>query len=289
MEDRERTQKRLENISTVEPILSALRMIALGSWQAARRHKTATQRYGERLLSMLSWLLPHLPGKRHATDGKRPNSAQIVVLVVGSERGLCGGFNTAVVEHAEQYLAELAVAEAQVELMALGTRARRLLQQPLAWAGKLPVTSLPPFRLAFDLTGRWLARYEACELDRVDLVYNAYHGAGGYQPDIAQVLPPPLPKESRSPENWPPPIIETDPLGLYTRIVQQWAATNFYRLLLESATAEHASRYRLMEVATQNAERLIEELTIAVQAERRQAITREMQELAAGAGLIDAP
>jgi F0F1-type ATP synthase gamma subunit len=57
--------------------------------------------------------------------------------------------------------------------------------------------------------------------------------------------------------------------------------------LLESVAAEHAARYQLMEAAIRNAERLIEELTIAVQTARRHAITREMQELAAGAGLIE--
>jgi F-type H+-transporting ATPase subunit gamma len=56
--------------------------------------------------------------------------------------------------------------------------------------------------------------------------------------------------------------------------------------LIDSATAEHSARYQIMENATQNAQRLIEELTLAVQNARKQAITQEMQELAAGAGLI---
>jgi F-type H+-transporting ATPase subunit gamma len=81
-------------------------------------------------------------------------------------------------------------------------------------------------------------------------------------------------------------IIETDPLALYTRVVEQWASVQLYTLLLDSAAAEHAARYQLMEGAAQNAERLIEELTAELQAARRRAITQEMQELAAGAGLL---
>jgi F-type H+-transporting ATPase subunit gamma len=80
--------------------------------------------------------------------------------------------------------------------------------------------------------------------------------------------------------------VETDPVSLYVRVAEQYTALRLHELLLESAASEHAVRYQLMEAALQNANRLIDELTLAVQAARRQAITREMQELAAGAGLL---
>jgi F-type H+-transporting ATPase subunit gamma len=83
-----------------------------------------------------------------------------------------------------------------------------------------------------------------------------------------------------------PVIVETDPLSLYARVIKQLTATRLYELLLESATAEHATRYELMGAATQNTDRLIAELTQAIQTARQQAITQEMQELAAGAGMI---
>jgi F-type H+-transporting ATPase subunit gamma len=290
MEELERAQTRLDHIRTVVPILSALRTISLGSWQVSLKQRTSVQRYGERLTAMLSLLVPHLPAGRRARRVKSQESGRVVALVVGSERGLVGRFNVAVVERAEQYLAEQEAIGVQMELVALGTRVRRIFQRrqrPLAWADTLSITGLPPYRLVFDLTRRWLARYEQHELDAVDLVYNAYHGMGRYETTIARLIPPRLPKGQNSlSEPWPPPIIETDPLRLYTRVVEQWATVSLYGLLLDSAAAEHSTRYQLMESATQNADRLIEELTLAVQAARRHAITREMQELAAGAGLI---
>ena len=65
-----------------------------------------------------------------------------------------------------------------------------------------------------------------------------------------------------------------------------WSTTETYRILLSSAAAEHSARYQLMEGATRNSGRLIAELTLALQSARQQAITAEMQELAAGAGLL---
>jgi F-type H+-transporting ATPase subunit gamma len=298
MEELERAQTRLDHIRTVAPILSALRTISLGSWKAALKQSTNVRRYGERLGAILPLLVPHLAASRRvklpARRARReagPASNRIVVLVVGSERGLCGRFNAAAVERAERYVAEQEAAGIQVELAALGSRAIRILQRrgrPLAWSGALSVTTLPPYRTALDLTRRWLERYEAHDLDAVDLVHNAYHGTGRYEPTVTRLIPPPLhPQEPGSPgEPWPPPIIETDPLSLYARVVEQQTVLNLYGLLLDSAAAEHSTRFQLMEAATQNADQLIAELTLVVQTARQAEITQEMQELASGAGLI---
>lgn len=61
MEEIERAQERLQHIRSVEPILDALRMIALGSWQKATKQQAVSQAYSDRLLAVLPWLLPHLP------------------------------------------------------------------------------------------------------------------------------------------------------------------------------------------------------------------------------------
>jgi F-type H+-transporting ATPase subunit gamma len=211
--------------------------------------------------------------------------------VIGNERGLCGGFSEAIVERAERHLAGPEFVGVQVELMALGSRVHRTLrrrQRPLVWSGTLPVTALPPYHLAFDLACRWLMRYEEHELDAVDVIYNAYQGAGQYEPTVVRLIPPQHPREEGVPpaEPRPLPIIETDPLSLYARIVEQWTAVSLYGLFLDSAAAEHSTRYQLMETASQNADRLIDELTLAIQTARQREITQEMQELAVGAGLL---
>jgi F-type H+-transporting ATPase subunit gamma len=297
----ERAQARLENIRSVQPILSALHTISLGSWQAALNQRGRVQGYVERLEALLPSVMAHLPSplsppRRRGGWSRRGNAASTggakitAVLVIGSERGLCGRFNSAIVERAEAYLAEQ---ETDVELMALGSRVRRILERrghQLAWSGALSITALPSLELARDLCCRWLARYEEHGLDAVDLIYNAYRGLGSYEPTVTRLIPP-------SPPFTPPAsgghrggeipvIIETDPLSLYTRVIEQLTATRLYELLLESASAEHAARYELMGAATQNTDRLIAELTLAIQTARQQAITREMQELAAGAGMI---
>lgn len=288
MADLERVQGRLENIRTVEPILGALRTISLGSWQAALKQREGLHRYGERLQGILSLLATHLQTRRQRPV---PASQRVAALAVGSERGLCGRFNETVADLTEQYLARQANAGVTVELLVLGGRLQRILERrrvPLAWAGPLPTTALPSFAQAFDFTRRWLARYEAGELDAVDLLYNAYRGMGQYEPLVARLIPPEAPPvgSAAADVSWRPTILETEPWTLYARVVEQWAALSFYALLLDSAAAEHVTRYQLMEAAAQNADRLSEELLLELQSIRRHAVTSEMQELAVGAGLV---
>lgn len=294
MADAERTQERLDNIRTVQPIVSALRTISQGSWQAALNRLDGLRGYADRLKGVLLLLAPHLPRQRWdwlpfslGKIGRSPSqgSGRDVLLVIGSERGLCGGFNDAVVQQAQSYRA----AHAACDLWVLGARVERFLireEMEISWSMPLATSALPSFSLALELTRRWLADFEAETLDTVHVVHNAYRGAGGYETTVTPFIPPEPPStdEPGAPQDHV--ILETEPLSLYTRVVEQWAAMDLYTLLLDSAAAEHAARYQLMEGATQNAERLIEDLTSELQAIRRQQITQEMQELATGAGLL---
>jgi F-type H+-transporting ATPase subunit gamma len=281
---------RLSNIRSVEPILGAMRTISLGSWQAALKRKGRVLAYTERLLAMLPPLTPLLRAQqaRRARRNRRTEPGATVVVVIGSERGLCGAFNSTLVRYVEDELDRFRAQEMHVELHVLGARASRGLERldhEMAWFRSLPMTALPTSDLASELTQNWLARYEAHELDQVYLLYNAYRNSTLYEPISLRLIPPPLPPVGAGPP-WPPPHVDTDPVKLYARLVVLWTTTEMYRVLLDSASAEHSARYQLMEGATQNSDRLINELTLALQAARQQAITAEMQELAAGAGLL---
>lgn len=289
MEEIERAQERLQHIRSVEPILDALRMIALGSWQKATKQQAVSEAYSDRLLAALPPLLSHLPRLPQPKQRTDAQSVRRVVVVIGSERGLCGRFNVDVAAYADEYLADREAQGELVTVVALGSRLIRLLvkgERPLAWSQALSATTLPPLSSAFSLTQQWLAQFEENEIDAVTCVYNVYTGMGSYRSTVTPLLPPPLPEKRPLAETWPPPIIETDPITLYTQIVQQWTAVRYYQLLLQSTMAEQSVRYQLMESAGQNTERLLDELSGVVQAARQQAITREMQALAVGAGLL---
>jgi F-type H+-transporting ATPase subunit gamma len=310
-----KAEGRLDNIRNVKPILAALRTISLGSWQMARNRRAGLSDYIDRLLSILPDIVPHIVGvsqsvggprilgrKPFLSRGRKPrggddgSAGRVVVLVIGSERGLCGRYNKALLDALMGYLDEVAE-DVEVELGALGSRLTRELRQAdckPSWDRAMSITALPDYTFAHGFAVDWLARFEAFELDAVDVIYNADRGAGTYEATTVRLIPPELPPAPAQSASEDPvaarmtskPIIETDPMQLYVRVIEQWTAIALYRYLLDAAVTEHLARFQLMESAMQNSDDLIAELMLTVNSARRQAITREMQELAVSAGLL---
>jgi len=294
MEDPDRAALRRRNVVAVQPILRALRTSSLGNWIAAVSRQEHVQRYREHLA--LLWRA--LPPTAHLTRGRGPvapakqgagRPRHIALVVVGTERGLCGRFNITLVEFCEQYLKELHARGCTVELVVLGTRAIRLLRarRHLLHSATRLSRSLPSFEVGSALVREWLERYEQYTLDSVEVLHAEHRAAGLYAPSVGRLIPPALPDAGAAEDApWPPFHVETEPSSLYAKMVEQWTVVSFYELLLKSAVAEHAARSQLMDAATQNAQRVLDELVQSMQLARQHAITLEMQELAVGAGLL---
>lgn len=300
-EDLQKAESRLQNIRTVAPILAALRTISLSGWQVAARRrellKAYLSQYWELGAPLAAQLLAAARSQRVASSvvGRSGEPGAVLLLVVGSERGLCGRYNKVLLDRLEA-LREGAGEGCALRYAALGRRMIRSLEQrslALEWSRALSLTSLPPYSLAESLIAQWLERYEAGELDAVDVLYNAPGGGMSYQSAVVRVVPPVLGGGILSGDQglvtqpWPSILIDGDPEALLRRWLSQWMVVSLYTLFVEAAVSERSARYQLMESATQNANRLIADLVIVAQAARRQAITNETRELAIGAGLLD--
>ena len=250
------------------------------------------QIYRNHFTDIYSAILPFIDAKQAANDAGKVHISRVYTIVVGSERGLIGKFNRDIAEYASSYLFEQLQKNIEVDFWLLGSRIKRIFSQlrlTHTSFSALSTTSLPPFQLASEITNELLMLYEKHEIDAADVIYNNYQGSSRYKISVKRVIPftPNINQEQVHEPPWPPAIVETDPVSLYTQLVKQETAIHMYGLLLASAAAEHSARYQLLEEANQNAQRLIEELNLAVQMSRRQAITREMQELAVGAGMLE--
>lgn len=308
--DTKKAEARLRNIEAVTPVLAALRTISLGSWRMSLNRSQHLDAYTDSLLALLPHLLPHISPQRTSRNrwlslGRRDPSGRektadgrtLVAVVMGSERGLCGQYNAVLLDRLGRYLHKKREQNVDVSLVALGSRVIREVERvgyEIDVRQSLSVTRLPSQELAREFVARWLADYESYTVDGVDFLYNAEAEAGTYEPTAFRLIPPSLPSLGGEPgevelEGLDPTqdvIIESDPVGIYTRIIEEWTVTTAYALMLEAAGTEHSARYQLMESATQNAEDLIETLSRDIKTGRRREITREMQELAVAAGLL---
>jgi F-type H+-transporting ATPase subunit gamma len=288
MEEAERLKARLDNIEAVEPILSALRTVSSGSRVLALKKKYAVESYRQDLLDVIASTSPHLAKRQRMLSEASPENGRRALLVIGSERGLCGAFNDVVAVYAEQVLQEYGADGTNVALMALGTRALRALQlrgRSPVWSSRLSLRALPRYELACELASRWLGQHRHQDLNALEVVYNAYRGLAMYEPCKVRLLPVHMPRAYPEEQAWPP-VIETDAHCLHLRAVELWLCASLYAIMLESAAAEHTARYKLLDGAAQNAGRLIEELRVFLQVATQEAITSEMRDLASAAGLL---
>jgi F-type H+-transporting ATPase subunit gamma len=290
----ERAKSRLENISTIEPLLGALRTMSMGTWQMALNKIEKMNAYEDNYNHIIAEILPHIKNTSSKTRGSKENNQKItdtIILLIGTERGLCGKFNEALIEQSMRWLQESDLPSYQI--WAMGSRLIRKLEQleiNISWRQPMPASDLMTYQKAYLTTQKWVEQYEAYSFNQFFVLFNQIEKGGQYQFSSSKLLPyefqgKEAPQEQNS-QPWPPPIIETDPVGIYSTIIQHHIAASFYKMTLKSAAAEHAARFNLMEEAKDNAEDIIEELRRIINSERKRKITQEMQELAAGAGLL---
>jgi F-type H+-transporting ATPase subunit gamma len=291
----EKVVSRLKNIKAIEPLLGALRTISMGTWQTAQHKLNQMRQYESHYDRLLAQILPELDSRETRGKSRKANKSRIadaIILILGTERGLCGKFNEDLAEKALKWISEQQLPSHQTWV--LGSRmARTLTRSGVPFARQMSLTTgdLATYRQSYLMTQGWIQQFEAYAFNHFYILY--FKPGPGETPVFTplQLLPysiehQPLDGNDHEPD-WPPPIIETDPRGIYHQLIQHYIASHFYQILLESAIAENASRFMMMEEAKQNAEDIIADLNREINAERRRKITQEMQELAVGAGLID--
>ena len=291
----ERAKSRLNNIRAIEPLLGALRTLSMGTWQLALNKIAQMQQYEENYDHILLSILPKIEQRglrnRRRSD-RKVEIADTILLIIGTERGLCGKFNKILVQSAMEWISQQSFPSHQV--WAMGSRMIRELERMgvhVSWRKPLPASELASYQGSYLTTQNWLEQFESYAFNRFIVLFNQSAKGGGYQFTKFTLLPyeihHPISVIDETVRHWPPPIIETDPRGIYHQIIEHYIASSFYQVLLKSAAAEHSSRYNLMQEAEDNAEDIIDDLQQTLNRERKRKITQQMQELASGAGLLD--
>jgi F-type H+-transporting ATPase subunit gamma len=278
----EELKNRLENINAIQPLLEALRTISLSNWRFSLKKLELARKYLYSLYEIYNELT------RNQMDGsqeipKNGNHNQMVV-VIGSNRGLCSNFNRDLVEKLIQINKENSESK---QVIVIGERLRKILERK-----SIPFHQYFPFPNASELNPEF-AQLIANKINTAEmnqdavLVFNAYRGAGKYFTIQSPVFPNEFIKISSNRKSLEGFLFDTPPKEMISFLQEDLHNLSIYYAFLLSAAAEHSTRFQLMENASTNADQLSDELFLEVQALRRQKITVEMLELAVGAGLLN--
>ncbi|MEA3408406.1 MAG: FoF1 ATP synthase subunit gamma [Chloroflexota bacterium] len=292
MEDIKGLGERLDNIESVRPIVGSLHTIATGGWRVALSRMRASSRYVEILEDVLAVLLPRVPSRAlerahvslQAVESQRP-----LLLVLASEGGLCGAFNELVLSGAEKMINERRVEVEEVRIATFGRRAEVYLRSrgyELFAAYPSSIAAVPSFQKVQKIGKGILRSFEEGTIDAIEVIYSPYRTGMTTEPVARRWLPLERSALPTTTAEWPPAIIETDGQALFQRAMREWVFCRLYQTFMESAASEQSARFRAMDNAQDNLERMIEELTQRYHAARQHAITMEMLDLIAGSGLL---
>lgn len=268
---------RVASIKNIQSVTNAMQLVAAARMRRAQEAIAAARPYALQLDRVLQRLSGNLGELSHPLMTERAvNRTAVVVLT--SDRGLCGSFNTNACRHALNALSsnDAVIAVGRKGRSFFRNRNREILTDYEEVFRALSFASAT--KIASDAVSRFLSG----EIDRVMLIYNTFVSVAQQQPVSEQLLP----IAAREGEASGVYLFEPSPDVLLDALVPRHVNFHVWRALLESNAGEQAARMRAMDNATKNAGDVIEELTREMNKERQSSITLELMDIIGGAEAV---
>jgi len=276
-------KRRITSVQKTQQITRAMRMVAGAKLRRAHEAIGSARPYAERMRDTLAAVARTQRDAEHPLLERRAAIRSVELIVVTSDRGLCGAFNSNVIKHAQNALVTRAGAACTISTA--GRKAQEFFRKrhPGQMGAHYPQDHWVTYGQATEIAARVSGRYARGEVDEVVLVYSQFVSAMTQQPRDVRLLPFQAEAGDAPADDAPPYEIEPDAERLLAVLVPKAIEVEVFRALLENQAGEHAARMAAMESATRNTEELIESLTLQYNRARQAAITKELVEIVSGA------
>ena len=280
-------RSRIKSVKSTRQITKAMEMVAAAKLRRAQQRVSEARPYSDRMHEMLSSLAEASSGEiAHPFFEVREIKKRTLVVVI-SDRGLCGSFNSNVLRIADNWLKQYTPAD--VEIVAVGGRAAdyyRKQAYPIAasyqdWGGSLD------YQMARSIVSFLTGRFSEGETDAVNVIYARFISTAKYEVTNETYLPVEKPSAKREPgASRKEYIFEPGPEEIYSSLMPSYALTRMISALLDSFASEHSARMIAMNSATKNAGEMIDDLTLNYNKARQAQITKELLEIVSGAAAL---
>jgi F-type H+-transporting ATPase subunit gamma len=273
-------RRRIGAVRNIKQITRAMQFVAASKLKRAQDATLSSRPYSEKLDEVIADLAAVLDAETHPLLARRDEGKRLFVVVT-TDRGLAGPLNTNTVRFA---LKEIVEHPGDVAVVTVGRKGRDALRR-----ARVPIVAhfagfgdRPSFADVTPLTRLISDDFLAGTYARIDLVYPRFVSTLVQRPDLDQLLPiRPSADTHGVPGNQF--IFEPNPASVLRQLLPRYVATRVYQAILETTASEMSSKMVAMKNATENAEELIEDLTLSYNKVRQANITREMIEIASGA------
>jgi F-type H+-transporting ATPase subunit gamma len=283
---------RIKSVRNTQKITKAMKMVAAAKLRRAQDGVIRARPYAQLIDEMLASLAraradADLPP--HPLMAVRP-PRRVELVLMTSDRGLCGGFNSNIIRRGQRFLVEEGAEFERIQFSTVGRRGRDFARKRGIETRKDYVGFFGRLRYAQarEIAEDLIQAYEKDELDAVYLLYNEFKSAIVQQISLVQLLPlQPRTQVQRGPGEkgliTPEHLFEPSRPEVLRALLPRYLAMQIWRALLESEASEHGARMTAMDSATKNASDMIGRLTLDYNRARQAAITKELMEIVSGA------
>jgi len=281
-------KNRIASVKSTRKITKAMQMVAAAKLRRAQEAAEAARPYTEQFASVMGGLVASAAasgtGPRLLTGTGSDQTHLLVVMT--SERGLCGGFNSTIVRAARARIQALLASGKTVKILTVGKKGREQLKREYEALMVDHVDMSSVKRLGYanaqDIAKDVLARFEDGEFDVASIFYNTFESVISQVPTEVQIIPAAFQQEDGAEASS---FYDYEPSeqGILRDLLPRGVATQIYAALLENGASEQGARMSAMDNATRNAGEMIDKLTIQYNRSRQAVITNELIEIISGA------
>ena len=274
-------KRRIKSVKNTQQITKAMKMVAAAKLKRAHDDILAARPYAQKMLDIINSLSSRVRPDAHPLLSKK-GGGRVELVIVTSDRGLCGGFNSNIIRVSEGFIRKN-TDNTGITLNLIGKKAKDYFKRRgLTIRQERPVGSgRPKYTAAAEIAKEIVDSHIKETFDETYLIYSEFKSALSQELVIQRLLPIESPKESE--EEATEYIYEPSQEAILADILPKYIEVQIFMALLESAASEHGARMAAMDSATKNAKEMIEGLTLKYNRLRQAAITKELMEIIGGA------
>ncbi len=278
-------RNRIASIGSTMQITSAMKMVSAAKLKKAQDAITQMRPYADKLTELLQSLSATLEGEVGGVYSQQKEVSKVLLVVITSNRGLCGGFNSNVIKASVKHIEDNYKGK-HVEIVSIGKKGHDILVKNFNIVSKnTEIFDDLTFDNVAEIAEYIMSLFAEGRFDRVELVYNRFKNAATQIPTIEQFLPiEPVKGAIKVNTDY---LFEPTKAEIVLQLIPKSLKTQLYKAIRDSFAAEHGARMTAMHKATDNATELRNDLKLTYNKARQAAITNEILEIVGGAEALN--
>ena len=281
-------KKRIASVKSTQKITKAMKMVAAAKLRRAQENAEKGRPYSEKMNNVILNLSNSISDKENAPkllSGTGNDKIHLCVIMT-SDRGLCGGFNSNIIKKAKSYFAKLSEEGKDLKIITVGSKGndqlKRLYGDKIIANISFKESKNANYFDAEKVGKMVIEKFKSEEFDVCTIFYNQFKNVITQIPQAQQVIPLNTQdsEENKSEDNYE---FEPDEDEILSNLLPKNISTQIFKAMLENSASEQGSRMSAMDNATRNAGEMVDKLTIEYNRSRQAAITKELIEIISGA------